>query len=70
MKLYIVGEVQEDNYLIWEFCGVFSTEEKAIAACVNDCQFIGLAILDEDYSEESGPWPEAYYPLLKEKNAQ
>lgn len=47
----------------WEFKGVFSTEDLAIAACKNDWHFIGPAIMDAQLPEASADWKGAYYPL-------
>jgi hypothetical protein len=63
-KLWIVGQVISENGREWEFQGVFSTERKAIAACVKENYFIAPANLNEEFVEESILWVGAYYPKL------
>lgn len=61
MELWIVGEWKDDGP--WEIAGVFDSKEKAVAACLNDCYFIGPVILNEALTAETVIWPGAYYPL-------
>jgi len=49
----------------FEFQGVFSTEEKAIAACVDFTYGIGPANLDEPVPDETTEWPGFYYPTAQ-----
>jgi len=64
MKLWIVGKrVAPDKLPIWEFIGVFSTEDLAVQACTGSTFFVGPAILDVINSPDlTIPWPGAYYP--------
>lgn len=66
MIVYIVGQYKENAN--WEFQGVFSTEEKAIEACVNDSYFIGPATLDRTLPEETCEWKNAYLPIREINN--
>jgi len=58
---WVTGQFRLLN--VWEFVGVFSTEEKAVAACHNDCCFVAPAILDEQEPESPAEWEGLYYPL-------
>lgn len=48
---------------VWEFCGVFSSEEKAVAACKSPNYFIGPATLDEEVPDDLQEWPGGYFPI-------
>jgi hypothetical protein len=48
----------------FEFQGVFSTEEKAISACIDYNYGIGPANLDEQLPDETTKWEGFYYPNL------
>ncbi len=50
----------------WEFAGVFSSEELAIAACRDEHYFIGPATVDQQLPHEPFDWPGAYYPIVAE----
>jgi len=62
--LFIVGkfikETKEGN--VWEFSGVFDSEEKAIDACISPYYFIGPIALNFCFPDERVNWPGAYYP--------
>jgi hypothetical protein len=58
-----IGECDgEGNGICWELIGVFSSEEKAVAACLNEYYFIGPVELDEVLPDETVEWPGCYYP--------
>ena len=59
MKLWVVGKTGGAS---WEFQGVFSTEERAVAAC-RDEMFVGPAELDRQLPHDTWGWDGAYYPL-------
>jgi len=65
-NLWICGQIFSEDGHTWDFQGVFSTEEKAKAACKNDSYFIGPVVLDEEISEETIEWEGCYYPLYEE----
>jgi hypothetical protein len=46
----------------WEWQGLFSTEEKAVAACRNEDYFIFPIILDEELPDKTINIQDAYYP--------
>tara|TARA_R110000803_G_C11914311_1_gene313614 strand:+ start:727 stop:924 length:198 start_codon:yes stop_codon:yes gene_type:complete len=62
--MYIVGELKGEG---WEFCGIFSTEEKALERCLIDDNFIARVELDKHEPIETIPFEYAYYPLLEDK---
>ncbi len=70
MKLWVVGEVKNPDMGcdIWEFCGVFDTEKKAIAACTSGDHFIGPVDLNFLIPNPTEDWPNSYYPLVKDEN--
>jgi hypothetical protein len=64
MKLFIVVKCKDSRETdsAFEFIGVFDSEEKAVAACVDVRYGIGPAILNEDLGDEREDWPDFYYP--------
>ena len=65
-ELWVVGKMVDDTQNSWEFGGVFTTKQKAIAACHTDQYFIAPAELDVVWPDERiDPWPGAYYPHLE-----
>lgn len=65
MKLWVVGDTaaETEHGQVWFIKGVFSSEEKALAACSEESDFIGELTLDEQLPNERMVWPGAYYPL-------
>jgi hypothetical protein len=61
MTVWIVGQYT-GNSLEWYFEGIFSTREKAIAACENEKYFICPVEID---AVKTLPLAEAEYPLSK-----
>ena len=65
MKLWICGQLKgqwDYNGSIWEFQGVFSSEELADRACRNESYFYFPATLDEEFPDESFLPSEYNYP--------
>lgn len=64
MELWIVGKYKSGEKLnvVWDFNGVFDTEEKAIEACRDSSYFVAPAILNQSLAGETMNWPNAYYP--------
>lgn len=60
MNLWIVGKAIAPSG--WEFCGVFSSKEKADAACISKAYFIGPATLNEAISDVTEEWVGSYFP--------
>ena len=50
----------------WELVGVFSSKEKATAACRTSDYFVVPIIIDEDWGAEDGTDFPAEYPLAEE----
>ena len=61
--LYIVGKINRDNYLEWEFMGIFEEESDAVQACHDDRHFVGPVELNEELPEEQKVWVGSYYPI-------
>lgn len=65
-KLFVVGQVTNEELKTWDFQGVFSTEEKAVAACRDWTYFVGPADLDAEVPHETAPeWPGAFFPIAR-----
>lgn len=62
MDVWIVGQINPENYKEWDFQGVFSSEALAVEACINSNFFVGKATMDVALATESTPWPNAYCP--------
>lgn len=58
-RLFVVGRNVGGS---WEFDGVYSTAAQAERRCTTPDHWVGPAILDENITEETTPWPGAYYP--------
>ena len=68
MKLWICGrsrKVCEDGVVIWDFHGVFDTEEQAVGICKTENHFVGPVQLNQELPEEPVTWPGCYYPLVE-----
>ena len=67
-KLWICGQLKgewAEAGSIWEFQGVFSSDEKARNACRNENYFVFPAELDEELPNNSIFPDDACYPLLE-----
>ena len=66
-KLWIVGKVDKENFLEWEFQGVFDTKKKAVSVCKDWTYFVGPVNLNEDRWHVGGTklWSGAYYPIKR-----
>jgi hypothetical protein len=63
MKLWVVQEnISED---VFDFVGVFNTEERAVAACYNEFCAVAPTTLNEGFGEERIEWEGWYYPSEK-----
>lgn len=67
-KLWICGKHTSGEFPenVWEFQGVYSTRDKAVAACRTAKYFIGTALLDETLPDQMYQWPDGEFPLWKE----
>ena len=61
-KVWVVQKWVKD--LEFEFYGVFSTEEKALAICKDETYCIGPVNIDFTCDDERVIWPGLYYPHL------
>lgn len=66
MKLWYVGQSRhgETPNAVWDFQGVFSSEEKAIAACHGPQFFVVPVELDREFPLEAMEAPGGYYPKV------
>jgi hypothetical protein len=63
VNLWVVGQLKDDD---WDFQGVFSSEEKALAACKGPEYFVGPCTLDQEAPEETVDWPNGYLPRFNQ----
>lgn len=59
--LWIVGQNVFDSH-VWEFQGVFDSEERAIAACHGPTYWISPCKLNEELPKDSMSLPGTYFP--------
>ena len=62
--VWVVGEARYIGSQEWEMVGVFTTEQKAVEACVLPRFFVGPVEIDKSFPIESVPWPGLYYPMV------
>lgn len=65
-KLWLCGQYRSGEKLteiVWDFQGIFSTKEKAVAACLNKNYFIAPIKLDEEIPDAPEFMPDVEYPL-------
>lgn len=64
MKVWVLAQVKNADATHWELGGIFTTEDKAVAACADEWDGVWPVELDEltprDETVEVG-----YYPLEK-----
>ena len=72
MKLWITGENRggPDDAIVWDFIGVFDSEDKALAACHNEHCFVGPQVLNVDLGPERQVWVGCYYPKIEPEPAR
>lgn len=66
MELWIVGQVKSPDGKVWEFQGVFGSEELAVAACKGPDWFVGPAVLNNQLASEPIQWPGCFRPIKVE----
>lgn len=64
---WLAFKVTSDDGRCMEFQGVFSSEERAAAACRDVNWFVAPATLDREVQDEPIIWPGGYYPLADGK---
>jgi hypothetical protein len=65
-KIFVVGKRLDDPGA-WELQGVFTTEEKAVAACLGWRYFVGPIELDCPAGDATMDWDGAFYPIAREE---
>lgn len=64
MKLWIVGKSLGEPDL-WQFQGVYDSEEKALLACRTPNYCVAPAVLNQELPDETVEWVGLYYPFSK-----
>jgi hypothetical protein len=64
-QLFIVGRNIENTAsgVVWDCVGVFSSEARALAVCLDENYFIGPVKLNQEIPVEM--WPGCRYPMAK-----
>ena len=67
MEVWICGQylTEIDTGKVWEFAGVFDSEQKAIDACRDQSYFIAPYNINEIHPHETVPMEGIYYPKNK-----
>lgn len=62
---YLVGQyvATHESGTVWDFSGLYSTRELALAACRDYSYFIAPALLDQQLPHERREWSGLEYPL-------
>ena len=68
IELWLVGQYRSGGEngvgdVVWDFQGVFSTRDKAIAGCRNRNYFIAPLTIDGEVPDETEEFPGCEYPL-------
>jgi len=65
MRLWIVGQTRSGEFpdLVWDFQGVFDSEDKAREACINEWYWMAPITVNESLSDESYAFPDIVYPV-------
>ncbi len=70
MQVYFVGQHSEDDSKPWEIQGVFSSHDKAVAACYDDKYFILELEVDKELPRETSPMDSAFeFPTFNRSTA-
>ncbi len=67
-QLWVMGQVKSADGNVWELGGVFSSEEKAVAACVEPTDCVWPIALDE--IQPRGVVEVGSYPLARERRIE
>ena len=59
MEVWLAGSYKN----LWEILGIFSTEERAIAACKLPIDFVAPLTIDEVAPDEPVEFLNSFYPL-------
>jgi len=63
---FVVGKIDANDHLRWEFQGMFSDLDRAVKACRDWRYFVAPAIMNAEIPEDMIPWPDLYYPIVRE----
>lgn len=61
---WLVGQVRSGEFpnMVWEFQGIFDSEQKAKEACRNDQYFVAPVVLNGKIPDESAIFPDSFHP--------
>ena len=64
-ELWMVGQIKSGEFpnTAWDFQGIFSSQQLAIAACVHDNYFIVPVEVDLELPEATMEMPNVYFPI-------
>jgi hypothetical protein len=51
-----------EHLVAWDFQGVFTSEDLAVAACRDDRYFVAPAKMNQQLPHDTAEWPGCYYP--------
>lgn len=63
--IVLSGTLTDSDNAEFTFHGVYSTEEKALAACLDERYGVGPATVDAEMPTVNVDWPGFYYPYLR-----
>lgn len=68
MDLWLVGQWKSGDYpnCVWEFSGIFDSEEKAVNACRDWTYFVAPIKLNDQFPHETVNLG-SYYPIKREE---
>ena len=66
--VYVVGRVKGGDFpnVIWDLVGVFSSRERAVAACTAHNDAVMSMVLDQKAPDAPTPHPDCFFPLAIE----
>ena len=69
-ELWMVGQIKGGEFpnTIWDFQGIFSSQQLAIAACRNSSYFIVPVEADIELPETTIKMPNTYFPIRRDTN--
>lgn len=70
-KMWLVGQYKSGEFpdIVWEFVGIFTTRDGALAACPDIEYFIAEVQANEVAPSESAQFPSVWYPNAPDDEA-
>lgn len=68
VAVFVVGRVKGGGFpdVFWDLVGVFSSLERAVAACTAHNDAVMSMVIDEKAPEDATPHPDCFFPLAIE----